>query len=486
MRGKVHGIVALQESPYLFVVIGIVGFCITVGSLTTLHIGSDFTAIPLYEFFFLQNLPFAYWLGVCLLVLSIFYVSLLEKGWKWGVILSGLLLVSMRIVLSITLTNSLNFDSMVRDVPIMTSWLNDGISFIQGYYSQKWPLSYLIAYAFTSAGIPVDIFYEWAAIPIYLIDAYLVFLIASLLVNKKKASLAVFLFALISLTVEGGIITQFYNPQLVGSMFYLLSLYLTLRLTKTNVISWKEVSVLCISILLMIFSHHLTVIYFVFTVVGVWLISKFRPSRFSGLNFKIYPFVTIFTGAMWLVYSIIMYPTTFVIWASNLRDIVLFRQVFHSINSVGVGDFMSQPLFDKISFMAIPIFIGGLFLIYLGQKWRLRAIDSNMLSFISECFHDQPVLLTIGLVWVLGFTFVFGLAFNGVLYPIRNIEFILTLLTPIGAISLFNLLSHRSTKVRILIILLAVIVTVISIYWTYHIFQRTIPLWIANLQNSPH
>jgi hypothetical protein len=45
------------------------------------------------------------------------------------------------------------------------------------------------------------------------------------------------------------------------------------------------------------------------------------------------------------------------------------------------------------------------------------------------------------------------------------------------------LLSHRSIKVRILIILLAIIVTFLSIYWTYHIFQRTIPLWVNGLFN---
>jgi hypothetical protein len=483
LKGKVHGMAALRESPFLFAVIGIVGFCISVVALTTLHIGSDFSEVPVDGFFFLQNIPFAYWLGICLLVLSILYVGCLNKGWKWSVILSGLLIISMRIVLNVGLTNSLNFDSIVRDVPNMISWLDHGIFFIQNYYSQMFPLSYLIAYTFTSAGIPVNIFYEWAAIPIYLIDAYLVFIIASLLVNKNQASLAVFLFALISLTVEGGILTQFYNPQLIGSMFYLLSLYLTLRLVKTNVISWKGVSIACISIFLMILSHHLTVVYFILTISGVWLISKTRLSLFSSLNFKIFPFLTIFTSIAWVAYSLVMYPEIFLSWISDARNIILLGHKFVDINSVSLGAFLNQPLFDMITFVAVPLFIGGLFLIYLGREWRSRAIHSNKLSSILNIFNDQLAFLTIGMIWILGFIFLIGLIFNGLLYPIRNIEFILSLLAPIGAISLLDLLSHRSIKVRILIILLAIIVTFLSIYWTYHIFQRTIPLWVNGLFN---
>jgi hypothetical protein len=481
VKGKVHEMGALQKSPFLFGVIGLVGFCIAVVALTTLHIGNDLTAVPVDEFFFLQNIPFAYWLGVCLLVLSILYVGCLKTGWKWSVILSGLLIISMRIVLNMSLTNSLNFDSLVRDVPIMTSWLDHGITFIPGYYSTSWPLSYLITYTFTSAGIPVNLFYEWAAIPIYLIEAYLVFLIASLLVNKNQASLAVFLFALISLTVEGGVLTQFYNPQLIGSMFYFLSLYLVLKLTTSKVISWKGVSIACISIFLMILSHHLTLIYFVLTIFGVWIISKTRLHRFSGFNFKIFPFLTIFTSVTWVAYSVLVYPTIFIEWISLIRDITLYGRVFHDISSVGLGSFFSQPPFDMISFMAVPLFIGGLFLLYLGQEWRIRAINSTMLSSFIKIFHNESILLTIGMIWLLGFTFLASLAFNGVLYPIRIIEFILSLMTPIGAISLLNLLSHRSNKVRILIILLAIVVTILSIYWTYHVFQRTVPLWIEGL-----
>ena len=220
----------------------------------------------------------------------------------------------------------------------------------------------------------------------------------------------------------------------------------------------------------MILSHHLTVVYFILVVLGVWLISKYRLSLFASLNFRYFPFLTLFTSISWLVYGVLVFPSTLVEWSSSLPNIVLHRgQYPSSYTSTGVGSFIGQPVFDKVAFVAVPIFIGGLFLLYLYFVHRREGTHSGRLRFVWSWAHDKLAVLDLGMLSMLGLAFVFGLAFSGVLYPIRSLEYVLFLMSILGSNSLVALLSAKQTKVRLLIFLLAIAVTILSIYWTYHI-----------------
>ena len=87
------------------------------------------------------------------------------------------------------------------------------------------------------------------------------------------------------------------------------------------------------------------------------------------------------------------------------------------------------------------------------------------------------------MILLLVFAFVFGIASNGLLYPIRIIDVILFLLCPLGAEALLGLLTNRSKKIRILIVFLVIAVTFLSIFWTYRIVQRTVPTLIKMLSS---
>lgn len=476
-----------EKKTVFVVVLGTIGFLISVVSLTFMHIGNDFTDIPQGEFFFFQAIPFAYWIGICLLVLSILYAGYLkEQAAKWNVLLSGFLITSMRIVLNITLTSFVYYDALVDYVPQITSWLHQGISFIPGTYAHDWPLSFLIAYLFTKAGVPVNLFFEWAAIPIYFIEVYLVYLIATVILNKKDVSLAVLLFGLISLQSEGGLLTLFYNPQIVGGTFFLLSLYLTLKLATKKATGWKTWSALCVSVFLMILSHHLTVIYFILTLLGVALLSRIKKSRLLDLDFKIFPFLTIFTSVTWIVYSFLVYQARVSEWINALISIILAGQQYpNTYNSLGLPAFLKLPLLDLISFTIVPIFIACLFLIDIVKIRRNSLNGLNKARTISWLFYDKATFLAVGMILPLAVVCIFGLAFNGLLYPIRIIAVVLFTLCPLGSIALTDLLSSKSKKIRILIILLVIIVTFLSIFWTYRIVQRTVPSLIARLSNQP-
>lgn len=476
-----------QKRLVLGAVVGITGFLISIVSLTSMHIGNNFTDIPGGEFFFFQTIPFAYWIGTGLLVISVLYAGYLrEKANKVGVLLSGLLITTMRIVLNVSLTNFLYYDAMVDYAPQITSWLHQGISFVPGTYAHDWPFSFLVAYIFTRAGVPVNLFFEWAAVPIYLIEAYLVYLIASMILNKKDVSLAVLLFGLISLSSEGGLLTLFYNPQIVGGAFFLLSLYLTLKLATQKVTSWKTLSLLCVSVLLMILSHHLTVIYFVLTLLGVAFLSISKRSRSFDLDIRIFPFLTIFTSVTWIAYSFIVYQARVSDWINALLSIILAgRQYPDTFNSLGLQSFLKLPLLDLISFVIVPIFIGSLFLISIVKTWRNSSNGLNRSRISSWLFYDKATFLTVGMILPLGFVCILGLAFNGLLYPIRIIAVVLFLLCPLGSETLTDLLSSKSRRKRILIILLVIIVTFLSIFWTYRIVQRTVPSLISRLSNQP-
>lgn len=487
LKTSICKITTSQRRPILVIVMGIIGFLISVISLTSMHIGNNFTDIPSGEFFFFETIPFAYWIGIGLLVLSILCVGCLkEQAIKWGVLLSGLLTTSMRIVLNMSLTNFLYYDAMVDYAPQITSWLHQGISFIPGTYAHDWPLSFIVAYIFARAGVPVNIFFEWAAIPVYFIEVYLVYLIASVILNKKDVSLAVLLFGLVSLSSEGGLLTLFYNPQIVGGTFFLLSLYLTLKLATKKVTSWKTLSVLCVSVFLMILSHHLTVIYFILTLLGVALLSRIKKSQFLDLDLRIFPFLTIFASVTWIVYSFIVYQARVNDWINALRSIILAGQQYpNTYNSLGLQSFLKLPLLDSISFTIVPIFIASLFLIDI-VKIRLNSSDGlSRARTFSWLFYDKATFLTVGMILPLGLVCIFGLAFNGLLYPIRIMAVVLFLLCPLGSRTLTDSLSSKSKGKRILIILLVILVTFLSIFWTYRIVQRTVPSLIARLSNQP-
>jgi hypothetical protein len=476
-----------QKRHVLVIVMGIIGFLISVISLTSMHIGNNFADIPPGEFFFFETIPFAYWIGIGLLVLSILYVGCLkEQAIRWGVLLSGLLTTSMRIVLNMSLTNFLYYDALVDYAPQITSWLHQGISFIPGTYAHDWPLSFIVAYIFTKAGVPVNIFLEWAAIPIYFIEVYLVYLIASVILNKKDVSLAVLLFGLISLSSEGGLLTLFYNPQIVGGVFFLLSLYLTLKLATKKVTNWKTLSILCVSVFLMILSHHLTVIYFILTLLGIVLLSRIKKSRFLDLDFRIFSFLTIFTSVTWIAYSFIVYQARASDWINSLLSIILAgRQYPDTFNSLGLQSFLKLPLLDSISFVIVPVFIGSLFIINIVKTWRNSSNGLGRSRIFSWLFCDKAAFLTVGMILPLMFICIFGLVFNGLLYPIRIMAVVLFLLCPLGGETLTDLLSSKSKRKRILIILLVIIVTFLGVFWTYRIVQRTVPSLISRLSNQP-
>ena len=465
MSSKLHG-----RFKYVPFTLASTGFIMAMLSLKSVYIGPSFSDISTYEFFFEEALPITYWVGLATIVVAqLLSVRFLSQT-KWPFMISSwFLMVSMSTVLSVIMSRPFNVDVLYTFSPWMATWLGGGIQLTPNTYPYGWPVSFLIAYAVISFGVPIDVFFMWGQIVLYGIEIYLIYAITSQITEVPAAgALATFLFALNS-TVDGYHLN--YSPQLFGEMMILVCLYLCLKSFARNP-PWRMMFVfVAIYSLLLILSHHLSLIYFVASSVGLYLLYP-RLTRLSQSSsaFRIRAYAIWFSVIVWSVWMLRVYSYLMVNWTA-----ALIRMLQHALieplpmyTSVNGLNFLRLSTFDKIIFLSYTAFILSLTTVDL-----LRSkLAGHRLGL------DEPTRITISLTMPLAIMFVLGMGFEGLLYPFRILTIMLTLCMPLASRSYLHIFSG-SRKARTVLGAATILVAIFGTLSIYRLMQRTVPQWEA-------
>ena len=472
--------VAMKHMVLFVFIVNILAFVVAVTSLRSVYIGDEFNDIPTDEFFLEKTLPTAFWLALVLQVSSILFLIILpeQRMWSTCILISCIFLaVSMRGILSFTMSKPYAYDVIKYYVPWMKVWLDEGVQLIPGpsidtpllyYYPNTHPLSFIIAYVFLRMDVPLDFFFIWSPLAIYAIEICLVYYISMELScpGKKFGAMSAFLFAS---STSSQFLTIWYSPQLVGSLFFLVSLLLCLKCSRVRKGNFRVViayAVTCATIFLLVITHHLSSAILILVLAGSFLATIFlkRYGRMQG-TCRISAFWALYTCAVWYVYASIVYPYKIHDWIINL-SLALLGMPQHAYQAVALNNFLWMPLIDQISFISFPILI-HVFAAYELLK-SAKGTSSNL----------PPV--TIGTNGSLFGLLVLGLVIRGITYPFRIFEVMYIFNSPLAAKSLIELfLTGRSWKKNLVLVAVMTLVIFINTHWLFRIVQRTVPSWTS-------
>lgn len=208
----------------------------------------------------------------------------------------------------------------------------------------------------------------------------------------------------------------------------------------------------------------MSTLYLIIALTGLVLMGKFlKRDGHAQRTLRISIFWPVYTFVVWLIYAGIAYPDKLYDWIRNIV-LALSGNPLHAYQSVGFGNFLSMPITDQISFVCYPLLILGL-------------VAYGLLKPTKNETNDLATT-TLGLNSLLIGLLVVGLVTSGITYPIRMIELMCILSSPLAANSLIELLS--STKKKRLIVAMAMIAIVcLNTHWLFRIIQRTVPSWIS-------
>lgn len=517
---KVTGTIFGKYRKHLPLFLGLIGFLLVVVPLSRVHVATDFTSLPLGEFFLEEIAPIWFWLGLALIVVSTFLsMKSGRTSLVYLVISSVFLIVAMRAVLPLIMSKPYSID--VFDYAYwLKVWLKEGFQFTPGpsiptsllyYYPHTHPLAFLIAYAFVGGGVSMNVFFAWAPSVIYAMDTVLVFFLAKAIgFTHLEAAVATFLMpAQISF---GEVITEYYCPQLVGSATFLLSMYLIVKVSKSAGASAENASVrnknltlnrstpkkgtrhiylqilTMMSILLLIFTHHLSTLYFIFVLLGFFLTQRLlRRFRFTGSSLQVSPFWIVYTSALWGAIAYFVYPDRLVYWIDTART---YLSQFLSGTARGVGAihgvstsyWLNLPLLDKISSSSYAIAILVLCVVQVVVLSKINGKDSNCPSILNRLgkrlLSNELNSTILGLISGLAVFLVFGLLLGGFGYPLRVLSFLMIFLSMIAAQPLARAFDRLPSKrMKLLVVAVMILLVFLSAHWIFRTFQRNVPAW---------
>jgi hypothetical protein len=421
--------------------------------------------------FVADTIPLPYWVGIVLLASTIFFMIryLGDKRFRGLFIFSSIMLIiAFRMVFPVIFTSIPAYEPDVANyMTVVNSWVTSGVNFgVEGNYQHNFPMSFLIGFAFVKLGVPVDTFFRVAPFLIYAFDIIILYLLIGELFseNKKYAAVSAFLFSFSSL---GYWVTVHYSPDLVGSLFYFVSLYLGIRFTKKGEWKIKALLPVLLSIFVLILSHHLSTLYLIVTFLGLsfsaWF---FKPPQLKGraLSFFI---LAIYTYTAWFVYGTLVYPSFF--------NVYVYFGGFASPSSLSQG----AGLLNNLVFAIYPIFILGLFALALLRILHVQAprdiikLPEKLREARTRESSNMP------LVFSVGFVFVFVLFLGGFALPViqapRILEVLCVGLYPISSQILTKISGGNPSKRKMLLVLALVLFVVLTgVYRYYTQIQRRV------------
>jgi len=426
--------------------------------------------IGINEFWIEEILPYVYWIGIIVITTSVFLMMRLLENTSYSSIFllsCALLMISLRMVFPIISVSPILYEPDAHNyITVVSSWLNSGIDFGgEGNYQHDYPLAYVFAFFFTKLGISMDAFFRFAPLFIYAIDIILLYLLYNEITsgNKRTSCGAVFLFSLSSL---GYWVSVHYCPDIIGTVFYLLSLYLSLRFAGKRGLKITTVIPVFISIFLLILSHHLGTLYLTLTLLGLSLLTGLNKSpeiKGQWLRFFI---LGVYTYSLWIAYGLFMYPSFF--------NIYVYLQFSGSPISLAQG----ATLLDNITFAVYPAFIFVLFAYSLLrvlkiEKWNLTSFFQGLRDIRTdvEGLGASPVY-SIGYIFV-AILFVIGFVVPNT-FPLRVLEVLLIGMYPISSQTLLKVHSVNPSKKKKLLILLVYCIVISVMLTSFHRYYRQI------------
>ncbi len=424
--------------------------------------------------FVLEVIPLIYWGALSAIVVAclIMITSLTNDRDIIILLISSIaLIICFRMFFPVTFSTVAGFEPDAANyMRTVGSWANTGVDFgIEGMYEHDFPMSFLIAYLFVKLGVPVDTFFRIAPFFIYVIDTALLFLLVKEIIpeNKKYAAIAAFLFSFSSL---GYWVTVHYCPDLVGSLFYLVAVYLTIRFIKGKLTFARTLPVLA-CVFALILSHHLSTLYFIVTELGLALsVWFFKPPQFKAnpLPFLIFG---VYAYTLWFAYGSLVYPSFFAvhIYFSGVMSVPTLSQ--------------NAGITNNILFFIYPAFIIGLFSIQFLKTLQIRKplANSGIIKKIREKLGEIRLREKENLPFVfsVGYSFVFLLFLGGFAAPIvqapRVLEILCIGLYPLASITFSKFCCGQLSKKKLLIIIIVVLVVVLCDFYRYNtLIQRRI------------
>ena len=455
----------IKQTTFLFSLV-IAGFLCSLVGLSRIYL----TTIGNGDFFVLEVIPLPYWIGITLIAVATF-LSIKYAGRKGATTLSLvssiIFMACIRMVFPIVYpTPAIYEPDVLNYMPVVDSWARSGINLgFSGLYQHDYPMSFVLAFIFVKLGVSVNTFFRVAPFFVYATEVVLLYLICTEIFpeDKRYSAAAAFLF---SLSPQNYWISVHYCPDLIGSLFYFLSLYLVIRYVKRGLGNLRNLALVCLSILALMLSHHLSMTYFIVTMIGFAVSAKFLKIKGKDLGFFI---LAVFSYTVWFIYGHFMYPGFF--------DVYVYFTGFAGpiIRAQGMG------LYDSFLFLVFPAFITILFIfgtvILLGvhsfsDMMKLLRKPRNLLMKNQGAI--TPFEFSFGFVMI-AFLFVVGFAVP-VLQSIRILEVLLIGVYPISARAFIKMFGSNSSKkwVIVLLCIATVLVMFIGVGRYYRQIQRRV------------
>jgi hypothetical protein len=421
--------------------------------------------------FFVENIiPLPYWVGIIIIVGTTFLMIryLNDRCFKAVFVFSSIvLMISVRMVFPIIFTTVPAYEpDAAYYISVVSSWARTGLDFgAAGTYPHDFPMSFLIAFAFVKFGVPVDTFFRLAPFFIYSIELIILYLLVEEIIpeDKRCGAISAFLFSFSSM---GYWITVHYCPDLVGSLFYFVSLYLSVRFAKKGEWNVKALSPVLLSIFVLILSHHLSTLYFIITIFGLafstWF---FKTPKIKGKPIS-FLMLGVYTYTLWFAYGTIVYPSFF--------NIYVYFSGFGSVSSLA----QQAPLLDNAAFAVYPIFILMLSALAFFELLKVRSLR-DVIKLRSKLREASGENAKMSLVYSLGFVFVgilflAGFAIPATL-PVRVLEVLFVGLYPVSSLTLTKVAcANPSKKKMIVMLVLVILVTLVAIHRYYSQIQRRV------------
>jgi len=423
------------------------------------------------QFWLYETLPLLYWIGLIMSTIGIFsMIRFLKKSdalYPFLFIFSSvLLMINLRMVWPVISKTPVLYEPDANNyITVVNSWLKSGIDFgVEGNYQHDYPLSFLIAFISIKLGIPMDIFFRFSPLFIYTIDAIILYLLYHEIAPERRLAnyIAIFLFSLSSL---GYWTSVHYCPDLVGTVFYLLSLFLCVKYVRKTTWKTKIFLLIPLSIFLLILSHHLSTLYLALTLLGLSFSMRLNQSTEIKKKWILFFVSGIYTYTLWFAYGSLVYPSFF--------NIYVYLQYSGSPITLAI----ESTLFDNLTFVIYPAFVFMLFAygILKGIKVKrgLFSIEfyKRLLSGKVPTISDTSITYFTGYIFV-AILFVLGFGIPNS-YPLRVLEVLLIGIYPIAGqtfIQMYN--ANPSRKLKAILFCITIFVMLTSVYRYNRQIQR--------------
>lgn len=436
--------------------------------------------------------PPSYWVGIVIMLASICYMlSRLDKtDFRIPFLISCVMLIfSTRAVLAILSPFPPVADTW-RGIYIDATWLKygilspSGLALFSDQYLKGWPVSFLLAYLITRAGVPVYTFYSWAPTAISILELIVVYFLFKELANRKIGLVSAFLFTLLNTT---GFFPFHYSPQTVGALFYLVAMYTIVKAYKTRKL--KHLALALFSIFAVVLTHHMSTLFLGISLAGAyfsqyllglqhtirlknsWL--SFNVKRDTIIRLSLSLPILIF--ALWYFYGFLVYGVDATWMLTEIMRLLTTHQPRYQTGYY--GSYLTLSPLIKLSVIVFPVFIFlAAAIAFLGKMRKKKPLDGYL-------------WLIVGWVGAMALVFILGnMLYGNYIEPLRALELITVALYPAAGLTLLAVFESPSLRGKILVTIVIVVVAFFSVLSIYRGAQSVMffePPWWMAVFNSP-